>query len=212
MLDINFIRENKEEIKKKIAHKNYEPALIDVVLELDEKRRKLIGEIGELRAERNKAASEKNIEKGKEIKEKLQKLEPELTELESEYKKNLWKVPNIYSEDTPLGKNEDQNKAIRKHGEVRKFDFKVRDHIELGKILEIIDTEKAAEVSGARFNYLKGDAVLLQNALYQFAISVLTDEEILKKIANKVKEGYSSKPFVPVVPPLFINPDVYRRM
>lgn len=212
MLDINFIRENTQKVKKQIATKNYDAKIIDELLSLDVKRRDLIAKIDELRAQRNEAAKDKNIEKGKKVKEELQEKEPKLQTLNEKYKEVLWKIPNLISEDTPIGKDESENKVIRNWGKPRKFDFKIKDHIEIGKDLKIIDTETAAKVSGARFNYLKGDLVLLQNALYQFALSILTDEEKLSKIAEKVGKGYSAKPFIPVVPPLFINPDVYRRM
>lgn len=212
MLDINYIRENTEEVKKKVGAKNFDAKLVDEVVKLDEKRRKLIAEIDQLRAERNKAAENKDIEKGKKVKEGLQKLEPELKEAEEKYKDILWKIPNLYSEDTPVGKDESHNKILRKWGDPKKFNFKIKDHVEIGKNLGIIDSDKAAKVSGARFNYLIGDAALLQNALHQFAISILTDEKKLKEIAGKVEKGYSVKPFMPVVPPLFINPDVYRKM
>jgi len=195
MLDINYIRENTEEVKKKVVTKNFDPKFIDEVVKLDEKRRKLIGEIEELRAERNKAASDKDIEKGKGIKLKLQKLEPEFKETEEKYKVALWKIPNLPSDDTPIGKDESENKVIRKWGEPRKFDFKIKDHVELGKDLGIIDTDKAANVSGARFNYLKGDLVLLQNALYQFALEVL------------IKKG-----FIPIIPPLIVKAEVMKKM
>ncbi len=212
MLDINFIRDNTQKVKKQIATKNYDPKIIDELLKLDEKRRDLIAKTDELRAQRNEAAKDKNIEKGKKVKEELQENEPKLQELNEKYKEVLWKIPNLISEDTPIGKDESENKVIRNWGKPKKFDFHVKDHIEIGKDLKIIDTETAAKVSGARFNYIKGDAVLLQNALHQFALSILTDEEKLSKIAEKVGKGYSAKPFIPVVPPLFINPDVYRRM
>lgn len=212
MLDINYIRENPEKVKKEIKNKNFDPKLVDELLTLDERRRKLIGEIEILRSGRNRAADTKDIESGKKIKEELQKKEPELKGIEENYKELLWKIPNLYSDDTPIGKDESENKVIRKWGEPKKFKFKVKDHMEIGKNLGMIDTETASRVTGARFNYLMGNAVLLQNALYQFAISILIDEKKLKEIAETVKKGYSSKAFVPVVPPLFINPETYRRM
>lgn len=212
MIDINYLRENTEEVKKKVAGKNFDAAIVDEVIKLDEKRRKLLTEIEELRSQKNEAAKNKNIEKGKELKEKLQKLEPELTELDKKYKELLWKIPNIYSDDTPIGKDESANKVIKKNGEPRKFSFKVRDHIEIGKILGIIDIDTAAEVSGARFSYLKGDLVLLENALYQFAISILTNNEKLKEIAEKVQKSYSNKAFIPVIPPLMVKAEVMKRM
>lgn len=212
MLDIKYIRENVEKVKKVLEKKNVEVLLVDRVLELDLKRRALQKEIDEIRTERNSAAKEKNIEKGKEIKERLQKLEPELVTIEEEYTSVLWKIPNLISEDTPEGKDETENKVVRNWGEPKKFDFEPRGHMELGTLLGIIDTETAGKVAGARFNYLKGDAVLLQNALHQFAMSVLTNEETLKEIADKVEDGYDAEPFIPVQPPLMINPEVYKRM
>ncbi len=195
MLDIQLIREKTEEVKKAVKNKQMDIKLVDEVLVLDLKRRALIKEIEEIRAERNIAAKEKNIEKGKEIKERLQKLEPELSKIEKEFTSALWKIPNLISDDTPIGKDERENKIIKKWGTPKKFDFNVKDHLELGTDLGIIDMETAGKVAGARFNYLKGDAVLLQNALYQHAMSILIE-----------------KGFTPVLPPLFINPEVYTRM
>ncbi|CAN5297792.1 serine--tRNA ligase [soil metagenome] len=200
MLDINYVRENTDEVKKKVATKNFDAKLIDEVLELDEKRRKLISEIDELRAKRNEIAphgkpTEAEANAGKEIKEKLQELEPQLQEVEEKYKELLFKIPNIPSDDSPIGKDESFNKVIRKWGDPRKFDFKVRDHVEIGKILGIIDTDTAAEVAGARFNYLKGDLVLLQNALYQFVLSVLIE-----------------KGFTPIIPPLILKAETMKKM
>ncbi|MBL7036790.1 serine--tRNA ligase [Candidatus Microgenomates bacterium] len=212
MLDIKFIRENKDQVKKATSDKQLDPSLVENALGLDEKRRDLMKEVEGLRTLRNTYASEKNIEKGKETKKSLQKIEPKLKEIEKQLLELLYKIPNVVSEDTPVGKDESENKVVRKWGEKPKFDFTPKDHLELGIALGIIDTEMAAKVSGARFNYLKGDAVLLQNALHQFALSVLTDEKKLKEISESVEKGYSSKPFIPVIPPLFINPDVYTKM
>jgi seryl-tRNA synthetase len=196
MLDINYIRENVEDVKAKVSSKNFDPKLVDEVIALDEKRRKMLGEIEEFRAKRNEIAKlGKASDKGKEIKEKIQALEPELKITEEKYNELLWKIPNLPSEDTPIGKDETENKVIRKWGEPKKFKFKVRDHVEIGKILEIIDTEKASEVSGARFTYLKGDLVLLQNALYQFVLEIL------------LKKG-----FIPIIPPLMVKAEVMKKM
>ncbi len=212
MLDIAFIRENVEKVKKAVANKQGDPSIVDSLLDLDTKRRQLLQETEGIRAERNLAAREKDIEKGKLAKEKAQKLEPELASINTEFKELLWKIPNIHSEDTPLGKDESESKVIRTWGEVPKFDFEPKDHVELGTGLDIIDIETAVKVASARFTYLKGDAVLLQNALFQLAISVLTDEKVLKEIAFKIDINYPAKTFTPVIPPLMINPDVYRKM
>jgi len=84
--------------------------------------------------------------------------------------------------------------------------------LDIGKKLDIIDIERAAKVSGSRFNYLKGEAALLEFALVQYAFSVLTDENILKEIIEKNKLDVAVKPFVPVVPPVLIKPGPMERM
>jgi len=195
MLDINFIRENAERVKKGVAAKQLSSKIVDEVLELDEKRRKLIVEVEELRAKRNKAAQEKNIEAGKKIKEKLKKNEPELANAEEEFKKALNEIPNLPADDVKEGKDERENEVVRKWGEPKKFDFAAKDHLDLGEALGIIDVERASKVSGSRFGYLKGDAVLLEFALVQFAMETL------------LKEG-----FVPVVPPVLIKKEMMGGM
>ncbi|MEK7536601.1 MAG: hypothetical protein AAB559_02375, partial [Patescibacteria group bacterium] len=106
MLDIKFIRENVDLVKKVASDKQLKPSIVDEVLILDEKKRKLIGEVENLRSLKNKYAQEKNIEKGKETKVKLQELEPKRTEIEKEFQAAAWKIPNIVSSDTVVGKNE----------------------------------------------------------------------------------------------------------
>ncbi len=212
MLDINYIRENTEKVKKTTSSKQMDSLLVDEVLKLDLKRRALLKETEELRAERNIASKNKDIEKGKDIKVRLQRLEDEYREIDKKYKEVLWQIPNVVSEDTFFGKDETENKIVRKWGTPRKFSFEPKDHLSLGVNLGIIDTEKASKVSGSRFGYLKGDLALMQFALIQFGLSVLTDEKILKEIAGSIDKDYSSKTFIPVVPPVFIKPDVFEKM
>ncbi len=196
MLDINYIRENSEKVKKGVAAKNIDANLVNDVLALDEKRRKLIGEIEELRAKRNKIAKEgKASEEGKKVKEELKDKEPELAKIESEYKEVLYKLPNPPLDDVKVGKNDTENDVVRKWGEIPKFDFEPKDHLTLGEELGIIDVERAVKVSGARFTYLKGDAVLLEFALVQFAMETL------------MKEG-----FTPVIPPTLIRKESMKAM
>lgn len=196
MLDINYIRENPEKVKQGVAKKQYDISLVDKVLELDAKRRDLIQKVEELRARRNELAKEgKPSEEGKKIKEELKKLEPDLDQVTSEYKQVITEIPNLPLEDVPEGKDESSNRVVRKWGEPPKFDFEPRDHLELGEALGIIDVERAAKVSGTRFAYLKGDGALLEFALIQHALKILTAEG-----------------FTPVVPPVMIKPDIFRRM
>lgn len=193
MIDIHLLRENPDKIKKGIEAKQLDPKLVDVVLELDEERRRLLGKIEELRAERNKIAKEQDIERGREVKTKLQKLEPELIEIEKEYKEKLYQIPSPPADDVKTGKGESENEVIKKWGE--KKESLAKDYLELGEDLDIIDIKRAAKVSGSRFGYLKGDTVLLELALVQFAMELL------------VKEG-----FTPIIPPSLIKKESMRGM
>jgi seryl-tRNA synthetase len=182
MLDIKFIRENTDLVKKGVGDKGYDVSLVDKVLELDEHRRKLIVEIEQIRASRNKAAEEKNIEQGRRIKDELMKKEPILREAEKEFEEILLQIPNLPSEKSPIGKSEKENVEIKKWGEPTKFDFEPKDHLELGKSLGILDFETGAKVTGSQFYFLYGDGVLLDLALTQFAIEKLSKEGFLPVI------------------------------
>jgi len=212
MLDIKFIRENPEKVKKAAAAKQQDPKMVDELLVIDKKKRELLGKIEDLRAQRNVVAKARDIKKGKEIKKQLKKLEPELKAVEQKVNDLLIIIPNIIAEDVPEGKDESENVVLRKWGEPKKFDFKPKDHLELGVLLDVIDVKQAAKITGSRFGYLKNEAALLEFALIQYVFRTLTDEKIVKFIADKFEKGYSAKTFVPIVPPAMIKPDVYVRM
>ena len=193
MLDINFIRENKELVKKGVTDKQFDPGIVDKVLELDEKRRKLILEIEGLRAKRNKIADQKKVsEEGKKVKEELKDKEPELKKIEEEYKEALWKIPNPPSKKAPIGKSDKDNVEVKKWGTPTKFDFKPLDHLTLGKKLGILDFETGAKVTGAQFYFLYGDGALLELALTQYVF------EKLSKVG-----------FLPVITPDLAKPRYY---
>lgn len=178
MLDINFIRENKDLVKKGIANKGFESSLVDKVLDLDEKRRKLILEVEAIRAQRNRISekgkpSSAKASEGKEIKKLLKDKEPELGKVKQEYEELLFKIPNLPSSESPIGKNEKDNKELKKWGDPTKFDFKPLDHLELGKKLGILDFETGAKVTGSQFYFLYGDGALLELALTHFALEKL---------------------------------------
>src|SRR3989304_5582692 len=181
MLDIKYIRENPDKVKKGVADKQYDSTLVDKVLDLDEKKRKLGVEIENLRAERNKLSSKEHVasSKGKEIKENLKELEPSLVKLEDVLNELLNLIPNLPSEKAPVGKGEKENVEVRKWGEPRKFEFTPKDHLELGKNLNILDFETGAKVSGSQFYFLYGDGALMELALVQFAFELLTKEGFL---------------------------------
>ncbi len=176
MIDIQTLRDDAEWLKVKIAEKGFDPALVDQTLELDEKRRKLIAEVESLRAERNKAAKERNIEGGKKLKARLQEIEPALEEIEAEFAEVFNRIPNPALPGVPVGKSEKDNVEVRRWGQPRSFDFEPKDHLELGAHLGILDFETGAKVVGSQFYYLYGDGALLELALVMFAMELLQKE------------------------------------
>lgn len=211
MVDINFIRENTSRIRQVLIDRNVDINL-DEFLKLDEEKRAFISKVDNLRQQRNLAAKEKNVQKGKEIKEQLGSLEDELKQKEEQYRTLLLRFPNIPLRDVPVGPDESGNKVLRKWGDLKKFDFPVKDHVELGEILDIIDIENAGKVVGSRFAYLKAEAAMLQLALINLTFHLLQDPKILSEIAQKVSPQINPKPFIPVIPPVMIKPEVYTRM
>ena len=201
MLDINFIRENVDLVKKGIGNKGFEPSLIDKVLELDEKRRSLLLEIEQLRAKRNRIAKEKKpSEEAKKLKEDLKDKEPELEKVQAEYKETLFKIPNLPSEKAPVGGSEKENVEIRKWGNPTKFAFEAKDHLEIGKKLGILDFETGAKVTGSQFFFLYGDGVLLELALTNFVFDKLAKKGYLPVMTPDLAKsryylgtGYSPK-------------------
>ena len=170
MLDINFIRQNPEKVKEACRKKQLDPKLVDKLLSADQKRRKLIKEVEELREQRNLAAKKKNVKKGRQLKIKLKKIEPKLRKIKKEYRELLFWVPNIPADDSPVGKDGKDNVKVYRWGEPPKFDFPIKDHIEIGKELDLIDTEIGTKVGGYRGYYLKNEAVLIQLGLMWLGI------------------------------------------
>lgn len=221
MLDIQFIRENPDIVQRAIEHKQISLHIDDVLL-ADKKRIELQKEIEDLKAEKNrlseqiaKASLEERsalIDDGKAIKEKLDTLEPKFCDAETVYQRIVLQVPNIPSEDTPVGSDESGNVVIRQVGKKPEFEFVPKEHWEIGEILNLIDSERAVKVSGARFNYLKGDLVMLEFALMQFGLAVLTSEEKIREITQNAGLDIPTKPFIPVLPPVMMRPEMMMRM
>lgn len=194
MISIDLIRENPDVVQQAALDKGVE-VNIGELLDTDKEYRELLVNVENLRAERNTAARSRDIEKGKEIKNQLETLEPRLKELEEKLHELLWSIPNPAKEDVKVGKDDSENEVVRKFGEPTQFKFKPRDHIELGQMLNIIDIERAAKVSGSRFYYLKNEGFLLEQALLRFALDTL------------MPEG-----FEPVIPPVLITEDTMSRL
>jgi len=189
MLDLDFVRQNKEKVEKAIKDKGYEVNLAEI-LKLDQSWREKLAEVEKLRAKRNEISSDKSkIAEGKKLKEQLKKLEPELGKIERELSEKTLYIPNLPAEDVPVGKDETQNVVVKKWGNPKQGEAK--DHIELGKALDIIDIEQAAQIAGSRFYYLKGKAVELEWALVNWILDLLK------------KEG-----FTPIWVPLLVKRDV----
>lgn len=213
MLDIQFIRDNPDIVRLALKNKNREGAVdLDEVLRLSEERKKLAGEISELNRKRNEAQAARNAELGKKLKEEHRQAEDKHAALEKELVAMLIKIPNIPSADTPVGPDESANVVVREWGERRQFDFEPKAHWDLGRELGIIDNEKAAEVSGARFTYLKGDMVLLEMAMMRLAFDTITSRDTLATIIANSGINTSDKPFVPVAPPILMRSQVMNRM
>ena len=211
MLDIKFIRENKDIVAAAIKNKKSQVDL-DELIALHDRKKTATQALDELNRKRNEAAQNRDATLGAELKKQSEQLEKERVETEKAFLGLMIKVPNIPSLDTPIGPDESANKVIREVGEIPKFSFKPKEHDEIGKALGIIDTETAAVVAGSRFAYLKGDLVLLQFALLQFCLQKLTDTETLAGIAKDAGLNIKVTPFIPVLPPVFVKPVVQNRM
>ncbi len=198
MLDIKYIRENAEKVQK-AADDKFLKINIQDLLDVDKKRIKLMQEVEGLQSQKNEVNNKiKNaqsdeerqeiIAEGKEIKEKIETKEPELKEVQEEFKKLMVAVPTVAAEDVPVGRNEDDNVVVYEKGEKPEFTFEPKDHIQLGEDLDIIDFERGVKVAGYRGYYLKGDGAALTMALMMYAL-------------NKMIE----KGFMPIIPPTLVK-------
>jgi len=196
MLDINFIKDNLKDIKKVTKDKgidlNYE-----ILLKLDKNRRELIQQIEELRQQRNKNAellkdpkkrTKKLIEDGKKLKEQLSVQESDYNKVRKQYEEIMYKVPNLVSKDTPIGLDESANKVVQKKGKIPKFNFKIKDHLDLGKDLDILDVDRGVKVSGFRGYYLKNEGAQMHMALLMYVFNKLI-----------------AKGFTPFIPPTLVR-------
>ena len=189
MLDVNFIRENPGKVKKGIGAKGFSSDLVNTVLELDEKRRAMIQKLEAERAEKNiisdevaKKKTDELIERGKIVRTEIRGFEADLKSIETGLQRALYEIPNLPLDMVPVGKGEEENKEIRKWGEPRKFDFKPKDHLELGKSLGILDFETGTKVAGNKFYFLYGDGARLELALVQYVFDLLSKEGFLPVI------------------------------
>jgi seryl-tRNA synthetase len=200
LLDIKRIREDPDPFRAALARRNLADA-VDRLLEADERRRSLTGQVEELRATQNRLSKAIGAATGDEkqglidevatVSAELKERDPELTAVEEELRTLLAETPNIPHESAPDGfTDEDAVEVKRNHEEPPTFDFEPRDHAELGALLGVLDTERGARTSGSRFVYLMGDLVFVQFALMRHAMDVVVDH------------GFS-----PMIPPVLVRED-----
>lgn len=193
MLDMRFIRENTNVVRKSLEARNSDYNL-DELLSLDKERREILTEVEALKKERNEVSAiiGKNAREGKdslELKEKMSKvsskikeLDVKVTEIDEKQRLLLLTIPNVLHSSTPFGKDEDENVEVRKWGIPRKFDFEVKPHDELGVNLDILDFERGAKLAGSRFTIYKGLGARLERALINFMLDTHTSEHGFKEI------------------------------
>ena len=199
MLDINFVREHSEIVKTSEKKRNRDGTAVDKVIELDTQwkqelkvvetlkhRRNVVSEeINQAKKQKKESAAQLKIKEMRDVVECIKTQEEKVAFLLDERNKNLKLIGNILDSSVPKGKDESENKEIKKSGKIPTFNFPIKDHIELGLELDLIDLETAAANSGARFYYLKNEAVLLSQALQRFAI-----ERLLKKKYTVIQTPY----------------------
>jgi len=212
MLDIKFIRQNPDKVKEGCQKKQVKVD-INLLLEVDKKRRELLQALEDMRAQKNKASKKISETKGGKEKQKiilqmreLDKNSDRLTEnskkLDEEFKKLMLQIPNLPFDDVPVGRDERDNVVLREVGEKLKFDlpagrqgFQPKDYLEIAENLDLIDVKRAAKTSGTRFGFLKREAALMEFAIINFVFENLLGED-----------------FIPIVPPVMIKPEMMRGM
>ncbi len=200
MLDARFVRDNPEKVIKALKDRGYDPGIIDDFLSIEEQRRLLLLDVERYRQERN-ALSEKisrikkegadvaaETEKARSISDEIKTKEETLKELDEKTRNFLLNIPNIPHKSVPIGKDETENREMRRWGEPRQFEFEPMNHWDIGEMLGIIDFDRASKIAGARFSLMKGMGAKLERSLMNFMLDLNT-----------------SKGYKEVFPPIIVN-------
>lgn len=188
MLDITYIRDHQAELKQAVANKQLNPNIVDEVIRLDDQRRTLIIQVEKIRQAINQNTEEikqsdtkrptpEQIQKGRELKAQLQNIEPELKKIEEMFRDLMMQVANPPAADVPIGKDESENQVIRKVGQPTQFSFAAKSHDEVMIQNDLLDTKRAVRIAGFRAYFLKNDAVILEQAILQYALQTLIKED-----------------------------------
>ena len=200
MLDIKLIRENLDWAKDKLGRRGVKPEELDELVKIDADRREELNRSEQLKAQRNKVSKEiaeikRNkedastaVQKMREVGQEIKELDEKVAELTEKQNYILLRLPNFPDDSDPIGPDESYNEEVRKWHEPTKLDFKPKAHWELGTDLDILDWDRGAKVSGARFVYYKGAGALLERAVFNFFLD------------ENTKEGYTE-----VIPPYLVN-------
>ena len=202
MLDIKFVRENIDAVKTMLSNRHNKLSL-DGFVDLEKKRREVLAETENLKAQRNTVSkqigamkksgenADAMVAEMQAVGEKIAKLDAELKEIDGQLQDIMLSIPNMPKEDVPYGVDDSDNPEVRKHGEPTKFDFEPKAHWDIGEALDIIDSERAAKVTGARFTFYKGLGARLERALINFMMDL-----------HATKHGYTE-----VLAPCIVNKD-----
>ncbi len=183
MLDLKFVRENLDVVKTMLKNR-HNPLSLDEFEKLEKERREILGEVEALKNKRNTASKEISVMKKngenadalvtemREVGDKIKELDARLKDVETNLTDILLHIPNIPKEDVPIGKDDTENPEIRKWGEPKKFSFEPKAHWDIGSDLDILDAERAAKVSGARFTFYKGLGARLERACINFMMDL----------------------------------------
>lgn len=193
MLDLKFIRDNRERVSAAIRDK-HEQVDLDLLLNLDESRRKLVGEADLLKQERNRSSAlipqlkkegkdpQSELSRMKEISDKIGTLDSEIRDIERQIDLLLLRVPNLPHSSVPVGQDESANVVVRQWGNLPRFDFQIRPHWEIGELLGIIDLPRAAKISGSNFILFVNLGARLERALIAFMLDLHTKQHGYKEI------------------------------
>ncbi|MFZ2330772.1 MAG: serine--tRNA ligase, partial [Atribacterota bacterium] len=194
MLDLKLIRSEPDQVKEALKKRGQDTSSIDYILEIDGKRRKIIFDSTALKQERNEVSEEiarmkkekkdaqAKIEAMREVSARIKEMDNEIRSIEQEIQNILLEIPNIIDDSVPIGVNEESNQEVRRWGKPREFYFEPKAHWELGEKLDILDFERGAKVSAARFTVLKNEGARLERALINFMLDIHTREHNYQEI------------------------------